>query len=102
MKKVGAAVGNRSTHNMPKLLPSVAEAPELQAIRDSMPEGSREIQLSPHEGTLLRLLLQLMAAEKVLEVGTGIGYSTAWLAGGLPSYGYMLTIEKSEVYYQQA
>jgi caffeoyl-CoA O-methyltransferase len=35
-----------------------------------------------HEGALLRLLVRLAGAKRVLELGTAIGYSGIWLLGG--------------------
>lgn len=35
-----------------------------------------------HEGALLRLLIGLAGAKRVLELGTAIGYSGIWLLGG--------------------
>jgi predicted O-methyltransferase YrrM len=45
-------------------------------------------------GALLRVLATSIRAQRILEVGTAIGYSTIWLAGALPSDGMLFTIEK--------
>jgi predicted O-methyltransferase YrrM len=45
-------------------------------------------------GALLRVLATSIRAQRILEVGTAIGYSTIWLAGALPSGGMLFTIEK--------
>jgi len=45
-------------------------------------------------GALLRVLATAIRAQRILEVGTAIGYSTIWLAGALPSGGMLFTIEK--------
>src|SRR3954464_6433051 len=44
-------------------------------------------------GALLRVLACAIGATRVLEIGTAIGYSGIWLAGGLPKDGMLLTIE---------
>jgi predicted O-methyltransferase YrrM len=44
-------------------------------------------------GALLRVLATAIGARRVLEIGTAIGYSGAWLAGGLPPDGSLITIE---------
>jgi predicted O-methyltransferase YrrM len=45
-------------------------------------------------GALLRVLAMSIAAERILEIGTAIGYSGLWLAGGLPKHGMLITMEK--------
>jgi predicted O-methyltransferase YrrM len=44
-------------------------------------------------GALLRVLATTIAATRILEIGTAIGYSGIWLAGALPSTGMLLTME---------
>ena len=44
-------------------------------------------------GGLLRVLATSLAATRILEIGTAIGYSGIWLAGALPANGMLLTIE---------
>ena len=45
-------------------------------------------------GALLRVLASSIGATRILEIGTGIGYSGIWLAGGLPKHGMLITMEK--------
>jgi predicted O-methyltransferase YrrM len=44
-------------------------------------------------GALLRVLATSIRAERILEVGTCIGYSGIWLAGALPPGGVLFTME---------
>jgi predicted O-methyltransferase YrrM len=44
-------------------------------------------------GALLRVLASSIAAARILEIGTAIGYSGIWLAGALPADGMLLTME---------
>ncbi|MGE3176408.1 MAG: O-methyltransferase, partial [Vicinamibacterales bacterium] len=44
-------------------------------------------------GALLRVLVHATQANRVLELGTCIGYSGIWLAGGLPPGGMLITME---------
>jgi predicted O-methyltransferase YrrM len=44
-------------------------------------------------GVLLETLVRATSASRVLEIGTAIGYSTIWLARGLPADGALFTIE---------
>ena len=55
--------------------------------------GMPEIQLGPSEGRLLELLLRLVAARKVVEVGTLAGYSALCMARALRAGGHLWTIE---------
>jgi predicted O-methyltransferase YrrM len=44
-------------------------------------------------GALLRVLVKASGATRLLEIGTAIGYSGIWLAGGLPPGGMLITME---------
>jgi predicted O-methyltransferase YrrM len=44
-------------------------------------------------GALLRVLATSIAATRMLEIGTAIGYSAIWLAGALPANGSLFTME---------
>jgi len=47
----------------------------------------------PVEGTLLRMLVQLSGARRVLEIGTYTGYSALSMAAGLPNDGELITCD---------
>ena len=47
----------------------------------------------PVEGTLLRMLVQLSGARRVLEIGTYTGYSALSMAAGLPDGGELITCD---------
>jgi len=49
--------------------------------------------VSPASGRLLRVLVLAMAPKRVLEIGTAIGFSTLWMASGLPAGGRIDTID---------
>lgn len=51
------------------------------------------IDVSPPQGRLLELLVRLSGARRVLEFGTLGGYSTIWLARGLPAGGSVVSLE---------
>lgn len=75
-------------------------APQDDALKrayDSPVEhGIPAIHVSPSEGKLLTLLMELIGARKVVEVGTLAGYSTICLARGLADDGHLWTIEIDE------
>ena len=51
------------------------------------------IHISPDEGKLLHVLVRLVAARRVLEIGSLAGYSGIWLARALPADGILTTLE---------
>jgi predicted O-methyltransferase YrrM len=72
-----------------------AEDPILAKIRERHEtEKLPAINVSPEEGKLLHLLMRLVHAKHVLEIGTLGGYSGVWIARALPSGGTLTTIEK--------
>ena len=80
-----------------------AEDPILARIRARHEsEKLPQINVSPEEGKLLYLLLQLVQAQRVLEIGTLGGYSGVWLARALPPTGQLVTIEKDPKHAQVA
>ena len=64
-------------------------------LSDSVAAGLPEIAVSPPQGKLLMLLAASIGAKRILEVGTLGGYSTIWLARGLPDDGELVTCEYS-------
>ena len=54
--------------------------------------------ISANEGKFLYLMAKLIGAKKILELGTGLGYSTVWLARALPELSKLVTIEREEQY----
>ncbi|MGA7204305.1 MAG: O-methyltransferase [Specibacter sp.] len=55
--------------------------------------GMPRIEVAPTAGKLLMLLARIQGARRVLEIGTLAGYSTIWLARGLPDDGHVTTCE---------
>ncbi len=63
------------------------------AVAASDAAGLPSIQVSPPQGKLLEILIGMMGAGSVLEVGTLGGYSTIWMTRSLPADGRMVTLE---------
>ncbi|MEO8699950.1 MAG: O-methyltransferase [Kofleriaceae bacterium] len=59
----------------------------------SVPEGIPAIQVGPSDGRLLYVLLRLIDARKVVELGTLVGYSAIVMARALPPGGRLWSIE---------
>ncbi|CAN7770050.1 O-methyltransferase [Mesorhizobium sp. LjNodule214] len=56
-------------------------------------QGLPAIDVSPAQGKLLSLLARMRGAKRILEIGTLGGYSTIWMARGLPVDGKIVTLE---------
>src|SRR5580658_5174113 len=55
--------------------------------------GLPAIDVTPLQGKFLEFLVRISGARRVLEIGTLGGYSTIWLARGLPEGGRIVTLE---------
>lgn len=64
-----------------------------QALADSVAAGLPPINVTPNQGKLLHLLVRIIGARRVLEIGTLGGYSTIWMARALPAGGRLVTLE---------
>ena len=67
-----------------------------EAIRDHVPVIRDETQ------DLLRILLKMRKPEKILEVGTAIGFSSVFMAESAPRNALITTIEKDPARYERA
>lgn len=68
--------------------------PGLQrAVTSAAASGMPNIEVAPNAGKLLKLLVQLSGSCNVLEIGTLAGFSTIWMAQGLPDDGRLVTCE---------
>ncbi|RME59151.1 MAG: methyltransferase, partial [Caldilineae bacterium] len=59
-------------------------------------EELSEMRSAPEQGQFMALLLKLMDARRVLEIGTYTGYATLWMALALPEDGEVHTCDVSE------
>lgn len=70
---------------------SLRETPLLRRLRDetqALPMA--RWQVAPEQGQFLALLIKLIGAQRVLEVGTFTGYSALSIAGALPEDGQLI------------
>jgi caffeoyl-CoA O-methyltransferase len=82
---------------------SVREPEPLKQQRvdtDGHPRAS--MQVAPEQGQFLHLLVRMTGAKKVLEVGTFLGYSSAWMALALPPGGKIVACDVSEEFTRRA
>jgi caffeoyl-CoA O-methyltransferase len=69
---------------------------ELRAETAKLPLGI--MQIGPEQGQFLALLVELMGARRILEVGTFTGYSALAMAQALPADGKLIACDVSEEY----
>ena len=65
---------------------------ELRRRTVALPNAS--MQISPEQGQLLTLLVELVGARRALEIGTFTGYSAICIARGLPPDGRLITCDR--------
>jgi predicted O-methyltransferase YrrM len=87
---------------MGKIVPDAVEAylerlnHSSDALLGDIARSGEERQLplvDAEVGALLQVLATAIAARRILEIGTAVGYSGIWLARALPSDGLLLTME---------
>ena len=57
-----------------------------------------QMQISPDQAQFMQMLVKLIQAKKTLEVGVFTGYSSLWVALGLPDEGQIVACDVSEEY----
>ncbi len=78
---------------------SLREPDILKQLREETAKLSMaRMQISPEQGQLMALLVQLMGAKKTLEIGVFTGYSALAVALALPVDGKMIACDISEEY----
>lgn len=69
----------------------------LHRLREATEAEELSIMCSaPEQGQLMAMLIRLMGAHRVLEIGTYTGYATLWMALALPEHGHIVTCDVSE------
>ncbi|HKU36029.1 MAG TPA: O-methyltransferase [Paenarthrobacter sp.] len=64
-----------------------------RALTSAVEAGMPAIEVAPNAGKLLKMLVQVSGARRVLEIGTLAGFSSMWMAQGLPDDGRLVTCE---------
>ena len=69
----------------------------LRTLREitSQEELSR-MQIAPEQGQFMALLVELLGAERIIEIGTFTGYSALWLAQAMPKHGELICCDISK------
>lgn len=73
------------------------ESDLMKALRREtaeLPQSS--MQISPEQGQFMRLVVELLGARRILEIGTFTGYSSLAMACALPSGGHLVACDVSD------
>ena len=76
---------------------SLREPEPMRRLREEtarLPQGG--MQTAPEQGQFLSLLVRILAARRIVEIGVFTGHSTAWMALALPETGKIIACDKSE------
>lgn len=68
----------------------------LQEIHEALVAVHQPIHIGPEEGKFLQLLIQMIGAKRILEIGTLYGYSTIWMGRALPEEGKIISLEHED------
>jgi predicted O-methyltransferase YrrM len=75
----------------------VREHPALVRLRDrTAPMPNSQMQIGSEQGALMALLVKLIGAKRILEIGTFTGYSSTAMALALPPDGRITCLDVSE------
>ncbi|MBF2088339.1 MAG: class I SAM-dependent methyltransferase [Synechococcales cyanobacterium K44_A2020_017] len=78
---------------------SLQETEVLQALRaETAQHPMGQMQIAPEQGQLMALLVQLMGARRILEIGVFTGYSSLVMALALPADGQIVACDVSDDY----
>lgn len=89
---------------------SVREHPVLQALREETAKLSLAVmQVAPEQAQFMQMLIRLLRAKNILELGTFTGYSALAMSLALPNDGHLITCDistewtdKAHPFWQQA
>lgn len=76
---------------------SVHESAWQQRLREETArDPRRNMQISPEQGQFMALLVELLGARRLIEIGTFTGYSALSMAMALPEEGYLVCCDISK------
>lgn len=78
---------------------SLREPDVLERLRsETAGHAMSRMQIAPEQGQFMQLLVRLMQARNIIEIGTFTGYSTLWMALALPAEARLITCDVNEDY----
>ncbi len=98
----GEAYGSEAIHELITGLYAREDEAMGQALAELERPGIPSIQVSARDGAILTLLLRLVGARRVVEIGTLTGYSALWLLRGMAEEGHLWTLEADRCHAEAA
>lgn len=78
---------------------AVKETPPQRALREATRDHPASVmQIAPDQGQFMAFLVRLIAARRIVEIGTFTGYSALCMAQALPADGELVCCDVSEEY----
>jgi caffeoyl-CoA O-methyltransferase len=93
VSRSGESYGNQAIVELITGLYACEDEAMVRALAELERPGFPSIQVSARDGAILALLLRLVGARRVVEIGTLTGYSALWLLRGMPADGHLWTLE---------
>lgn len=76
---------------------SVRDDALLRTLREvTARDAMHDMQIAPEQGQFMALLVELIGAERIIEVGTFTGYSALCMARAMPPHGELICCDTSE------
>lgn len=76
---------------------SVRETPVMRELRElTMDNEMARMQIAPEQGQFMALLVELLGASKIIEIGVFTGYSALCMAQAMPADGRLVCCDLSE------
>src|SRR5215469_9271854 len=69
--------------NLRTILERLEKRNQLEHSQDDIPDREKICVITSDTGCFYNLILKLIDAKKILEIGTSVGYSTLWFADAL-------------------
>lgn len=77
------------------------EDEKLEAFRNECLERQLPI-IHKEIGQFIKLIIKQLNAKSIIEVGTNVGYSSIFMSNAMNNEGKVVTLERSEKFYQEA
>ena len=76
---------------------SLRESPVMRELRElTLKHEMARMQIAPEQGQFMALLVELIGARKIIEIGTFTGYSALCMAQAMPADGKLICCDLSE------
>lgn len=76
---------------------SVRETASMKKLREvTLQQEMARMQIAPEQGQFMALLVELIRAKRIIEIGTFTGYSALAMAGAMPAEGKLICCDISE------